>query len=156
MAQRRSKVRPIPKDCHSITPYLLVPDVSRLIEFLKRAFGGVERAKITRPNGTVLHAQVRVGDSLVMIGEPQPPWKPKPCMLYLYVRDIDATYKRAVKAGARSVVKPVDAFYGDRHACVRDVADNVWWIATRIENVSLKETQKRATAFFKQMSKSSR
>jgi len=132
MGQRRKKVKPIPDDCHSITPYLLVADVARLIKFLKKAFDGVERAKITRPNGTVLHAQVRVGDSLVMIGEPQAPWKPRPSMLYLYVVDVDATYRRAIKAGAKSVVEPADMFYGDRHACVKDVAENNWWIATRI------------------------
>ena len=96
MGQRRKKVKPIPDDCHSITPYLLVPDVARLIQFLKKAFDGVERAKITRPNGTVLHAQVRIGDSLVMIGEPQAPWKPGHSMLYLYVTDVDATYRRVV------------------------------------------------------------
>ena len=131
----------------------MVPDVGELVEFLKKAFKGVERAKITRPNGTVLHAQVRVGDSLVMIGEPQAPWKPRPSMLYLYVADVDATYSRAIKAGAKTVVGPINMFYGDRHACVKDVAENNWWIATRIENVSLDEIQKRATAFFKKMSK---
>lgn len=144
------KVNPIPEGCHAITPYLLVPDAARLIEFLKQAFGGTERARISRPNGTVLHAQVRVGDSLVMIGEPQSPWKPRPCMLYHYVPDVDATYRRAVEAGALSVVEPANMFYGDRTACVKDVADNFWWIATHMEDVSLAETQQRATAFFKQ------
>jgi len=156
MSRRRNKVKPIPDDCHSITPYLLVPDVSRLIKFLKKAFDGVERARITRPNGTVLHAQVRIGDSPVMIGEPQAPWKPQPSMLYVYVPDVDATYRKAIKAGAKSVAEPADMFYGDRHACVKDVAGNNWWIATRIENVSLDEIQKRATAFFKKMAKATR
>jgi PhnB protein len=146
-------VNPIPKDCHAITPYLLVPDAARLIEFLKQAFDGVERAKLLRPAGTVLHAQVRVGDSLLMIGEPQPPWQPRPCMLYLYVPDCDATYKRALAAGAKSVSEPADMFFGDRHACVKDVAENDWWIATHIEDVSVEETQKRAAAFFQQRSK---
>jgi PhnB protein len=145
------KVNPIPDDCGAITPYLLVPDVARLIEFLKQAFAGIERTRISRPNGTVLHAQVRIGNSLLMIGEPQAPWKPRPSMLYLYVADIDATYKRALEAGATSVVEPADMFYGDRHACVKDVADNDWWIASRIENVSATEIQERAAAFFKQM-----
>ncbi|MGO9245271.1 MAG: VOC family protein [Verrucomicrobiia bacterium] len=153
MRQHHKEVKPIPDDCHSITPYLLVPDVGELVGFLKKAFKGVARAKIMRPNDTVLHAQVRIGDSLVMIGEPQAPWKPRPSMLYLYVVDVDATYRRAIKAGAKSVVEPADMFYGDRHACVKDVAENNWWIATRIENVSLDEIQKRATAFFEKMAK---
>lgn len=147
------KVNPIPEGCHAITPYLLVPDVARLIEFLKQAFDGVERAKFARPDGTVLHAQVRIADSLVMIGEPQSPWKPRPSMLYLYVPDVDATYKRAVAAGGKPVVEPVNMFYGDRHACVRDMAENDWWIATHIENLTAAEIQKRATAFYKQGSK---
>jgi PhnB protein len=145
------KVNPIPEDCHSITPYLLVPDVGRLIEFLKKAFDAEERAKIARPNGSILHAQVKIGDSILMIGEPQSPWKPLPTMLYLYVADVDATYKRAVAAGGVSTVEPADMFYGDRSACVKDVADNSWWIATRKEELTTAEIQERATAFFKKM-----
>ena len=148
----RMKANPIPAGCHSITPYLLVPDAGRLVDFLKRAFDGIELAKILRPDGTVLHAQVRVGDSPVMIGEPQGDWKPRPSMLYHYVADVDATYKQALAAGAQSVVAPANMFYGDRHACVKDVAGNDWWIATHIEDVSVAEIQARATAFYKQRS----
>ncbi len=147
------KVNPVPDDCGNVIPYLLVPDVARLIEFLKQAFDGIERAKISRPDGTVLHAQVRIGNSLLMIGQPQSPWKPRPSMLYLYVADVDATYRRAIAAGAQSVLEPADMFYGDRHACVKDVAENDWWIASRIENLSLEEIQKRATAFYQQKAK---
>lgn len=149
------KVNPIPEGCHSITPYLTVPDAGRLVKFLKQAFDGIERAKILRPDGTVLHAQVRIGDSLLMISEPRGQWKPRASMLYFYVADVDATYKRAIKAGATSVIEPVDMFYGDRHACVKDVAENDWWIASRIENLSLEEIQKRATAFYQQKAKQS-
>jgi uncharacterized glyoxalase superfamily protein PhnB len=148
------KTQPIPKDCHAITPYLTVPDAARLIEFLKKAFDGVERARISRPDGTVLHAQVRIADSLLMIGEPQGQWKPRPCVLYHYVADVDATYKRALAAGAVSVIEPADMFYGDRAACVKDVADNDWWIATHREDLSETEIQKRATEFFNQRAKS--
>jgi PhnB protein len=150
--KRTMKVNPVPEDCHSVTPYLTVPDAARLIEFLKKAFGGIERARISRPDGTVLHAQVRVGDSLLMIGEPQGQWKPRPSTLYFYVPNIDATYKQAMTAGATSVIEPATMFYGDRTACVRDVAENDWWIATRIENPTLEQIQERATAFFKQKS----
>ena len=83
-----------------------------------------------------------------MIGEPQGQWQPRPSMLYFYVPDVDATYKRAIAAGAKSVIEPANMFYGDRHACVKDVADNDWWIATRIEDLSLAEIQVRATAFY--------
>src|ERR1017187_1606707 len=145
------KVNPIPEGCHSITPYLLVPDVGRLIEFLKQAFDAVERAKIARPDGSILHAQVRIGDSILMIGKPQSPYKPLPTMLYLYVADVDATFKQALAAGGVSTSEPADLFYGDRSGSVRDVAGNTWWIATHKEALATEEIQERATEFFKRM-----
>lgn len=147
------KANPIPEGCHSITPYLTVRDAARLVEFLKEAFDGIEPARISRPDGSVLHTQVRVGDSLLMIGEPQGQWQSRPAMLYYYVADVDATYRRAIAAGAKSVVEPANMFYGDRTACVKDVADNDWWIANRIEDLSLAEIQARATAFYQQKSR---
>jgi len=147
------KVNPVPEDCSNVTPYLTVPDAARLIEFLKQAFDGIERTRIVRPDGTVLHGQVKIGNSILMIGEPQGQWKPRPSMLYLYVADVDATYKRAIELGATSVIEPANMFYGDRHACVRDMADNDWWIASRMENLSATEIQERATAFFKHVSR---
>jgi PhnB protein len=117
------------------------------------AFDGVERARILRPDGTVLHARVRASDSLLMIGEPQGQWKPRSSILYHYVADVDATYKQATAAGAEAVVEPTNMFYGDRSACVRDIAENVWWLATRIENPTSEEIQKRATAFFHEWAK---
>jgi len=143
-------VKPIPDGCHAVTPYLTVQDANQLIDFLKIAFHGVERAKFTRPDGTILHAQVRIADSLLMIGEPQGQWKPMPSMLYLYVEDMDATYQRALDAGAISVVPPQNMFFGDRHACVKDPTGNTWWIATHIEDVSAEEIQRRSAAFYKQ------
>src|ERR1017187_9841361 len=138
LEERQSmKVNPIPEDCHSITPYLLVPDVGRLIEFLKQAFDAVERAKIARPDGSILHAQVRIGDSILMIGEPQSPYKPLPTMLYLYVAEVDATFKQALAAGAVSTSEPSDMFYGDRCGSVKDVAGNTWWIATHKEALTI-------------------
>jgi PhnB protein len=145
------KINPIPDDCHAITPYLTVPDAAKLMDFLKQAFGGIERARITRPDGSVLHGQIRIGDSLLMIGEPRGEWKARPCMLYHYVADVDASYRRALAAGAKSIVEPADMFYGDRHACVRDVASNDWWIASRMEIVSAEEIQKRAIEFYQKM-----
>jgi PhnB protein len=147
------KVNPIPEGCHSITPYLLVPDVGRLIDFLKKAFGAAERAKIARPDGTILHAQVLIGNSILMIGEPQSPYKPLPTMLYLYVLDVDATYKQALAAGGVSTMEPADMFYGDRSGSVKDVAGNTWWIATHKEELTTAQMQERATEFFKKMGK---
>ena len=89
----------IPENCHAITPYLVVPDAGKFIEFAKQAFGGTASEQITRPNGSVLHAQVRIADSLLMVGQPPPSMKPHPTVLYLYVPDCDATYKQALAAG---------------------------------------------------------
>ena len=143
----------VPEGCHAVTPYLTVVDAARLIDFLKRAFGATERARIPRPDGSVMHAQVYVGDSLLMIGEPQGPWKPRSSMLYHYVADVDSIYQQALAAGATSVVAPTDMFYGDRSACVKDTADNDWWIATRLEEPSVEEIKRRANEFFKNQPK---
>ncbi|HEY2761484.1 MAG TPA: VOC family protein [Pirellulales bacterium] len=145
----------IPKDCHAITPYLLVPDAAKFLEFVSQAFGGIVRERFTRPDGTVQHAQVCVADSLLMVGEPTLPWKPLPVMLYHYVPDCDATYQQALAAGAISIVEPADMFYGDRHACVKDMAGNDWWIATHLEELTSEEIQKRAIAFHLEKAKKS-
>jgi PhnB protein len=143
----------IPENCGAVTPYLVTPDAGRMIEFLKQAFDGVEGEKITRPDGSILHAQVRIADSLLMIGQAPPSMKPYPTVLYLYVPDCDAVYKKALAAGAQSQTEPTDMFYGDRTACVKDTGDNMWWIATHKEVLSTSEIQKRATAFFSEKAK---
>jgi PhnB protein len=139
-------VQPIPDGFHTVTPYLLVSDAARLIEFLKQAFGAEVVRQSTRPDGGILHAQVRVGDSPVMMGEVSGPWQPMPGSLYLYVPDTDAVYRRALRAGASSVMEPADQFYGDRNAGVKDPVGNIWWIATHIEDVSDEELARRVQA----------
>src|SRR5690349_17059579 len=100
----------IPENCHAVTPYLIAPDAVRLIEFLEQAFDGVESEKVTRPDGTILHAQVRIADSLLMLGQKQAGMQAYPIVLYLYVPDCDAVYQRSVAAGAESQVQPCDMF----------------------------------------------
>jgi uncharacterized glyoxalase superfamily protein PhnB len=97
-AMKRS-VQPIPEGFHSITPYLVVEGVPKLIDFLKQAFGAQEIARMASPEGGVVHAEMKIGDSIVMMGEAMGDWKAKPCSLYLYVGDVDAVYQRAVQAG---------------------------------------------------------
>ena len=134
---------------HSITPYLKLPNAGRLLEFLKAAFDAVEEGRLTSPDGKVLHAEVRIGDSLVMVHELPSQGKPKPSMLYLRVGDVDATYRRAIEAGGISVTEPTNMYWGERVACVRDVSENDWWIASPMETLTLEEVQERATAFLK-------
>jgi uncharacterized glyoxalase superfamily protein PhnB len=97
-----------------------------------------------------MHAEVKIGDSMVMVGEATDQWKPMPATIALYVEDTDAWYKRAPQAGATSVREPSDQFYGDRSAGVKDSAGNQWWIHTHIEDVPPEELQKRAEAWMKQ------
>jgi PhnB protein len=139
-------VRPIPEGYHTVTPYLVVPGVPELIEFLKQAFDARETGRFAGPDGTIMHAEVRIGDSPVMMGEPAGGVQPIPAMLHLYVEDVDAAYRRALAAGATSVREPADQFYGDRSAGVKDCFGNQWWMATHVEDVSPEEMERRAAA----------
>ncbi len=137
-------VKPIPEGLHTVTPYLVVSGVARLIDFLKQAFDATEMHRSTRPDGTVMHAQVKIGDSPIMMGEVWGEFPPKAASLYLYVPDTDVVYKRALAAGAVSIMEPMDMFYGDRNGGVKDFAGNEWWIATHIEDVPPAELERRA------------
>ncbi len=139
-------VNPIPDGFHTVTPYLLVAGVRDLIDFMKKAFGGEELDCMATEDGTVMHAQVKIGDSMIMMGDPRGRCEPTPASLYLYVPDTDAVYRRAIEAGGESVMEPADQFYGDRNAGVKDPFGNTWWMATHIEDVSPEEIRKRAAA----------
>lgn len=140
-------VKPIPDGYHSVTPYLVVQGAAKLLDFLKQAFAAQELHRpMLRPDGTIMHAEVRVGDSVVMMGEPMGEHTPMPGSLYLYVPDVDAVYKRALQAGATSLTEPADQFYGDRSAGVTDPVGNRWWIATHKEDVAPEEMAQRAAA----------
>jgi uncharacterized glyoxalase superfamily protein PhnB len=132
-------VKPIPEGYHSVTPYLIVSGVAGLIDFINQAFDGVEIERLQRPDGTIMHAEVRIGDSIVMMGEPSTEFTPMPASLHLYVEDTDQVYRRALEAGGISIQEPADQFYGDRSAGVKDAAGNFWWIATHIKDVSAEE-----------------
>src|SRR6185503_18336742 len=96
-------------------------------------------------NGKIAHARVKLGDSMVMMSLPREPWPARPAMLHKYVADVDATYQQALTAGAESVFAPMNMFYGERFACVRDFAGDNWAVASRIENITLEEVQKRVS-----------
>ena len=143
-------VKAIPEAYHTVTPYLVVEDGSRLIEFMKQAFGGKASEEFRSPDGRLMHAEVRIGDSCVMVGEPMPGHPAMPAMLYLYVKDVDATYQSAIRAGATSEMEPVNQFYGDRSGGVKDPCGNKWWLATHVEDVAPDEMKRRAEAAMKQ------
>lgn len=137
------RVQPIPPGFHTVTPYLIVVGAARLIEFLKSAFGAVEVSRNSGPDGSVMHAEIRIGTSMVMLSEASAKFPAMPTAIYLYVPDVDSTYARAMKAGATSLMQPSDQFYGDRNAGVRDASGNQWFIGTRIEDVSPDEIDRR-------------
>lgn len=139
-------VRKIPEGYHTVTPYLIVQGVPKLIEFMKKAFDAEELHVTRLPDGSIMHAEMKVGDSPIMMGEARDEWPPLPAMIYLYVPDTDATYKRAVAAGAVTVMEPADQFYGDRNAGVKDPTGILWWIGTHQEDVSEEEMQRRMAA----------
>lgn len=140
------KVKTVPDGFHTANVYLQVEDAAKQIAFLKQAFGAEELHRSAGPDGNIIHAEVRLGDSVVMIGQAGGPWKPRPCTVYLYMENVDAAHRTAVEAGAKSLGEPKDQFYGDRSGGVEDANGNWWWIATHIEDVSHEESDRRFAA----------
>jgi PhnB protein len=149
-----SKVKPIPVGYHTITPYLIVEGADKLIDFTQRAFGAeFDHEPAKRPDGKIMHATLKIGDSMLMVAEASEHAKATSVMLYLYVPNVDAAYQMALKAGATSVMEPADQFYGDRSGGVKDATGNQWFFGTHIEDVSPAEMKKRTAEFFKQKNK---
>lgn len=122
-----------PFGLHTITPYLIVDDVSTLMDFLQRVFEAEIRGDPHyREDGSIKHAEVKIGDSVVMMGEPMGKSDPMPATMYLYVNDCDATYKKALAAGGTSVLELDNYPHGDRYGGVKDPVGNIWWIVTHI------------------------
>jgi uncharacterized glyoxalase superfamily protein PhnB len=125
---------------------MVVEGVPRLIEFLKAAFGATELERFETEDGHIMHAEVKIGDSKLMMGEAMEAFPAAPTTLYLYVSDADSAYRTAIAAGGQSFMEPADQFWGDRAACVTDSSGNHWWIATHIEDVDSAELARRAKA----------
>jgi PhnB protein len=121
----------VPPGFHAVTPYLVVDGAARLIDFLVQGLGGSEELRHV-DGGCIAHAQVRLGDSMLMLSDATPAWPSMPCSLYLYVDDADAAMARALAAGATLVMEVGDKPYGDRQGGVRDPAGNVWWLSQRL------------------------
>ena len=149
-----SSVRAIPEGYHSVTPYLAVDGAARAIEFYKQAFGATEVMRMAAPGGKIGHAEIRIGDSRIMLADEYPDMgfrSPKAyggsaVGLHLYVEDVDAVARQAVAAGAREVRPVKDQFYGDRTGSFEDPFGHVWHIATRKEELSPDELKRRAVA----------
>jgi uncharacterized glyoxalase superfamily protein PhnB len=124
----------IPEGYRRVTPYLINEGAAKVIAFLSKAFGAQEKSPpVRRPDGTIMHAEMRIGDSIIMLSEASNQYRPMPACIYLYVDDVDATYRRTLQAGANPVSEPKDQSYGDRSAGVKDQAGNLWWIVTPMQ-----------------------
>lgn len=145
-------VKPVPEGFHTITPYITVKGAAKLIDFLKKAFNAQEKFRFPGPGGSVVHAELQIGDSMVMIGDARPDAPEMLGQLYLYVEDCDRLYRQAVAAGATSVRELADQFYGDRSGTVKDSFGNIWSVATHIEDVSSEEVTRRMQAMAKKAS----
>jgi uncharacterized glyoxalase superfamily protein PhnB len=122
-----------PKSYNSVSPYLVVDGASGTIDFLKRVFGAVELRRFPDAAGKVVHAEVRIDDTVVMIADGGESWPPVPSYVHVYVSDVDAAYRQALAAGATSVQEPVKKEDEDKRGGVRDAGGTTWWIATRVE-----------------------
>jgi PhnB protein len=133
-----------PEGFHTVNPYLVVNGAARIIEFLKQAFGAKEVGEAFKaPDGKIMHAAVRIGDSMVELGDSP---EPMTMNLHMYVDDVDGMYRQAIAAGGVSVREPETTFYGDRSAGVKDPGGNRWWLACHVEDVSTEEIMRRAKA----------
>lgn len=137
---------PVPDGYRTVTPFLVVNDGARMIEFLQAAFSAVVRHRMDAPDGTLAHAELKVGDSMIMMGQGSAEWPSMPCMIYLYVPDCDAVYHNALAAGGESLEAPTNQFYGDRNARVKDPSGNQWCIGTHVEDVEPDEMTRRMAA----------
>ena len=153
------KVKAVPEGYHTITPNLVVQDASKAIDFYKKAFGAEELVRMPGPDGKVMHAEIKIGDSIVMLGEEMPEMgtrNPKayggsPVGFYLYVEDVDALWKRAVQAGAKPIMPLTDMFWGDRTGRLEDPFGHRWSPAQHTRDLTPEEIKKGQDAFFAQM-----
>jgi PhnB protein len=137
-----------PDGYQTCTPSLTVYGAKNLLAFLKEVFGATERMLMKGPNDSIAHAEVEIGDSLIMIGDAGPEFPPRGGAIYVYTEDVDATYERALRAGAKSIREPANQFYGDRSASVEDPFGIHWGIATHIEDVPPEEMEERMKSAF--------
>ena len=155
------KVKAIPDGYHAITPYLALRDAARAIEFYKKAFGATELMRIAAPNGRVGHAEIKIGDSIIMLADEHPEMGARapqtvggtPVGLMLYVDNVDAVADRAQTAGAKLTHPVEDKFYGDRSGTLTDPFGHIWHVSTHKEDVPPDELRRRAEAFMQQSAK---
>ena len=144
--QSISEVKTVPEGYHSVNPFLIVEGAPKLIQFLKQTFEAKVEESVNGPDGRIAHAELTVGDSIIMMSDATPKYGATASHLYVYLENVDLTFKRALEARARSVQEPADQFYGDGTAGVMDPTGNYWWIAQHVEDVPPEELERRIKA----------
>lgn len=150
--------KPIPEGYHTVTPYLVVSDSARALDFYAKAFGAKEKMRMPGPDGRIMHAEFQIGDSMIMLGDEVGPNKSpqslggSPVSIFLYVNDVDSVFKQAVSAGAKAEMPPQDMFWGDRFGKLTDPFGHDWALATHIEDVTPEQMKQRQQDFYAQMS----
>ena len=155
------KVKAIPDGYHTITPHLIVRDAAKVIDFYKKAFGAEEIMRMPGPSGAIMHAELRIGDSAIMLGDEKPEMGCKspqtlggsPVSFYVYVQDVDAAWKRAVDAGVKIRMPLTDMFWGDRSGQVEDPFGHAWSLSQHVKDLTPEEIKKGQEAFWAQMKK---
>ena len=133
-----------PDGYNAVSPYVIVEGAARVIDFAKAVLGAREIMRFAAPDGRIGHAELRIGDSLIMLADASAEHPAMPCMLHVYVEDVDAAFQRALAAGATSLRPVANQFYGDRTGAVRDMCGNLWHMATHVEDVLPDEMRRRA------------
>ncbi len=152
-------VNPIPANCNSVNLYLIVKDARKAIDFYVKAFGGTGGTCMTSPDGKVMHGEIVIGNSTIMLSQENPEWHMKsaetlggsPVSIHLYVDDCDSVFQQAIDAGCTELSPMMDMFWGDRYGKLMDPFGFQWGVATHIEDVDEAEMQKRSDAWFAQM-----
>lgn len=157
MEKTTKKVRAVPEGFHTVTPYLVVENATRYMEFIEKTFNGKITFVMKQPDDQkVMHATVQIGDSVVMLCDAMEGAPAQPVVLYLYVENADELFKKATQAKATVVHEMEDQFYGDRVGAVKDEWGNVWWIGTHVEDVEQKELEKRSKIVMKERKEKAR
>lgn len=143
---RRLEGPPVPEGYQTVTPYVITQGADAVMSFMTEALGANQRMRVPTEDGKVMHAEMQIDDSFIELADGGDNWKAMPCSLHVYVPDSDASYRRAIAAGAKSVYEPTDQFYGDRECGVVDPGGNYWFISTYREEVSKEEMERRMAA----------
>lgn len=156
MEKSKKAVKAVPEGFRTVTPYVVVEDATRFMEFIEKSFNGKITFVMRQDDHKVMHATVQIGDSTIMVCDAMETTPAQPTILYLYVEDPDQLFKKATQAKATVVHEMEDQFYGDRVGAVKDEWGNVWWIGKHVEDVDQKELERRSKIVLKEREEKAR